>query len=130
MEDKDIILEETESEENAEIEEETDEEEEEFELSNEAKKVIKIAVIEAIVLIVLLFVCRLWVFPPMARVSELHTQIAMECVGISLTATLFSAFAITFRKVWKTHGIYIILPVIFLVFASILLMLTNEINFA
>lgn len=129
MEDKDIIVEETTLEEIEETSDET-EEEEKTELSEDTKKVIKIAVVETIILAVILFVCRLWIFPPMAKVGELHTQIAMECVGIGLTATLFSAFAITFRRVWKTHGKYIILPIIFLLFASILLMLTNEINFA
>ena len=92
-------------------------------------KVTKIAIVEALVLFIVLFICRAWIFPGMARVGEMHSIIALHSFMIGMTATLFSLFAITFRRVWKTHGKYVILPIIFTVFAFLMQTIVNEINF-
>lgn len=103
---------------------------EEGEKKNKSGKAFLISAIsEAIILLGCLFVCRMWAFPKMAETGELHTRIALECLGIGMTATIFALFALTVKKAWKTKGGYIVYPLIFLLFALGLMMAVNEVNF-
>lgn len=89
----------------------------------------KIIIAECAILAMAVFVLRLWVFPYIAQGGMKHVVIATHAFMIGLTATLFSVFAILFKRVWKSHKKYILPPAIFTVFGYILLMLANEINF-
>ena len=89
----------------------------------------KIIIAECITLAAAAFVLRLWVFPYLAQYGMKHVVISTHAFMIGLTATLFSVFAILFKRVWKSHKKYILPPAIFAVFGYILLMLANEINF-
>lgn len=94
-----------------------------------SKKHIKAAALEGGCLFAVLVVCRAWIFPILARTGELHTRMALESIGMGLTATVFAAFAITVKKTWKTKGIYILYPFIFFLFALGLSAIANEVNF-
>lgn len=93
------------------------------------KKVVAFAWAEALILFVVMLICRLSVFPKMAKVGELHTRIALECFGTGMTVTIISIMALSVKRAWKTKGIYVVYPLIFFLFAIGLLMVTNEINF-
>lgn len=92
-------------------------------------KITKIIIGEVIALVIVLIICRGFIFPPMSKVGEMHTVISLHSFMIGLTATIFSLFAITFRKVWKTHGKYVLIPVIFTVFGYLMIMIAQEISF-
>ncbi len=100
-----------------------------FGLKIKNRKSLAYALAEALVLFVVMLLCRVAVFPKMAKVGELHTRIALECFGIGMCVTIFSVLAISVKKAWKTKGIYVIYSLVFLLFAIGLLMVTNEINF-
>lgn len=93
------------------------------------KKFVLICVIEAVVLIAILAVCRIIVFPPMAKLGEMHTRIALECVGVAFVVFVISIMAISAKKAWKTYGKYIVCPIEFLLFAFCMMAIVNEINF-
>ncbi len=102
---------------------------------NEEKKVKKLSsfgkiiIAECIILMVCAVVLRLGVFPLLARGGMKHVVVATHVFMIGLTATMFSIFAIFFRRKWKSHKKYILPPAIFTLFGYILLALANEINF-
>lgn len=93
------------------------------------KRFKKIIIVEVIILVAALFVFRGLVFPVVSKTSMLHVEIAMHSLMIGLTASCFSVFAILFKRVWKTHKKYVLLPAIFTVFGYLMLMLANELNF-
>lgn len=89
----------------------------------------KVIITECIVLIILAVVMRAGVFPYLARGGMKHVVVATHTFMIGLTATVFSIFAVLFRRLWKSHKKYILIPVIFTVFGYVLLTLANELNF-
>ena len=89
----------------------------------------KIIIAECIILLLCAVILRLGVFPYLAHGGMKHVVVATHTFMIGLTATLFSLFAILFRRKWQSHKKYILLPGIFTVFGYILLILANEINF-
>lgn len=89
----------------------------------------KIIIIECAVLIVLAVVLRVLVFPYLAQGGMKHVVVATHAFMIGLTATVFSIFAVLFRRLWKTHKKYVLIPAIFTVFGYLLLMAANDINF-
>ena len=105
---------------------------EEKKLKTEKKKLsgfTKIVIAECVILFICAVILRLGVFPTLAHGGMKHVVVATHAFMIGLTATLFSAFAVVFKRKWKSHKKYIILPAIFMVFGYILLALANEINF-
>lgn len=105
--------------------EESKEQKEKKRLSNFTKFIIG----EGAVLIIALLVCRGWVFPFLARGGMGHVEIATHVMMIGVTATIFSVFAILFRRVWSTHKKYVLIPAIFTVFGFLMQMIASELNF-
>lgn len=88
----------------------------------------KIVIAEIIVLAVLLVVSRLWLFPFISGMAMLHVQIAINTLMIGICATIFTVFAVFFKKEWRKSKKYIVLPVIFTVFGYLLLKMAEEIS--
>lgn len=85
-------------------------------------------VIEAVVLFVALIVLRGVVFPAICE-SMLHIKLATHALMIGITATIFTIFALCFRKKWKTHGRFILIPVIFTIFGFMMHIISYEVDF-
>ena len=89
----------------------------------------KIVIGEIIVLLVVLVLCRIFIFPAIGgRMDMLHIQIATHTIMTGICATIFSVFAIVVKKKIKTHKKYIIIPVIFTLFGFLMHMLAEEIS--
>ncbi len=87
----------------------------------------KAVIIESAVLAVLLVVFRLFLFPLMTQ-GMMHVRVSMHIFAIGLMASIFAAFAITVKRVWKTHGKYMLMPIIFTVFGFLMQCFANEID--
>ncbi len=87
----------------------------------------KAVIIEAAVLAVLLFVFRSFLFPLMTK-GMMHVVISTHIFAIGLMASLFGAFAITVKRAWKTHGKYMLMPIIFTVFGFLMQSFANAID--
>ncbi len=87
----------------------------------------KAVIIEAAVLAALLVVFRLFLFPLMTK-GMMHVVISTHIFAIGLMASIFAAFAITVKRAWKTHGKYILMPIIFTVFGFLMQCLANEVS--
>ncbi len=89
----------------------------------------KIVIGEIVVLIIVLFVCRMFVFPELAKgMDMMHIQIATHTFVIGICATIFSVVAILVKRKMKTHKKYIILPVIFTLFGFLMQVFAEEIT--
>ena len=89
----------------------------------------KAAIIEALVLLAALILLRGVVFPLIAGKAMLHVEIAVHIFMIGATITVFTAFALTVKRAWKTHGKYMLVPLIFNVFGILVQIAANDINF-
>ncbi|MBR5535845.1 MAG: hypothetical protein IKU60_04270 [Clostridia bacterium] len=89
----------------------------------------KAVIVEIMVLCVLTVVLRIWVLPYLAHGGMLHVALSTHVFMIGLTATAFTLFAVFFKRGWRGHKKYILIPGIFTVFGYILLALANEMNF-
>ena len=88
----------------------------------------KIVIGEIIVLAVVVLLCRMWIFPLISGMDMYHIQVATHALMIGICASVFSLIAILVKRKWKTHKKYILLPVIFTVFAYILFAVSGEIS--
>lgn len=93
------------------------------------RKIKRVIIVEAMVLAAAAVVLRIWVFPYLAQGGMKHVIFATHAFMIGLTATIFSVVAISVKRLWKTHKIYVLIPVIFTVFGYLLLMAANDLNF-
>lgn len=91
-------------------------------------KIKKFILGEIIVLAVVLLLCGGWIFPLIAGEEMLHVTISIHTFMIGITATAFSLFAILFRRVWRSHKIFVLIPVVFTVFGYLMLVAANNIN--
>ena len=89
----------------------------------------KVAMIESIVLLVLLILLRGVVFPMIAGKAMLHVEIAVNLFMMGASFTVFTAVALTVKRAWKTHGKYMLVPLIFNVFGILVQIAANSINF-
>lgn len=91
-------------------------------------KVLKrIIIAECIMLAACIVLARWIIFPLIAGKSMLHVQVAMHIFMIGICATIFSLVAISIKRKWKTHGMYILIPVIFTVFGYLMQIISGEI---
>ena len=88
----------------------------------------KIIIGEGIVLAVIVLLCRIWIFPLISGIDMYHVQVAIHALMIGICTTIFTVFAILVKRKWKTHKKYILIPVIFTVFAYILYAVSGEIS--
>lgn len=88
-----------------------------------------IAIIEGIVLAAALVVFRLFIFRLLNGQNMLHVSIAVHAFMIGATLTLFCAFALTVKRAWKTHGKFMLLPVMFTVFGLLLQAMAYDVDF-
>ena len=88
----------------------------------------KIIIGEIIALAIIVLLCRIWIFPLISGIDMYHVQVAIHALMIGLCASIFTAIAILVKRKWKTHKKYILLPVIFTVFAWILYAVSSEIS--
>lgn len=89
----------------------------------------KIVIIEIIALIIVLILCRAFIFPAIGGGKDmLHIQLSTHAIMIGICATIFSVFAMAVKKKLKTHKKYIILPVIFTLFGFLMHALAEEIS--
>ncbi len=91
-------------------------------------KMKKFIIGEIIVLAIVLLLCAGWIFPAIAGPGMLHVAISVHTFMIGLTATIFSLIAVFLRKKWKTHKIYVLIPVIFTVFGYVMQIIANNTN--
>ncbi len=80
----------------------------------------KILIGEGIFCLVALFVMGGVVFPLIADIRMLHIKIALHTVIISVSVSVFTLFGIALRGKWATHKKYMLIPLIFTLFAIIL----------
>lgn len=95
----------------------------------EMRNVKRVIIVEAVMLIAAAVILRIWVFPYLAEGGMKHVAVATHAFMIGITATIFSAVAISVKRLWKTHKIYVLIPVIFTVFGYLMLMAANDLNF-
>ena len=91
-------------------------------------KFTKVIIGEIILLAVMVLVCRMWIFPVISGINMYHIQVATHAVMIGICMVIFSVMAILAKRKWKTHKKYVLLPVIFTVFAYILYVVAGEIS--
>lgn len=88
-----------------------------------------IAIIEGIVLAIALVIFRVFIFRLINDERMLHVTLSTHIFMIGATLTIFCAFAFTVKRAWKTHGKFILLPVIFTVFGILMQAMAYDVDF-
>ncbi|MGM9552415.1 MAG: hypothetical protein ACI3XA_09205, partial [Clostridia bacterium] len=76
----------------------------------------KIVIGEVAFLLLALVISRGVIFPRIAGKGMWHIRIATEIMVFGLTATIFTTFAVFFKREWRKSKKYIAIPAIFTVF--------------
>ena len=84
---------------------------------------------ECVICAALAIIMRVCVFGLLSGESMMHIRIATHALMIGLTASIFTLFALTVKRAWKTHGKYIALPLIFTLFGVLLNMAAYGVDF-
>jgi len=87
----------------------------------------KALIIEAVVLLIMAFIFRFFIFDHMVN-GMMHVIFSLHVFMIGATASAFTIIALTIKRAWKTHGIYLLFPLIFALFGFILQQLAEEIS--
>ena len=84
--------------------------------------------IESAVLIVMLFISRMWILPLLSGETMLHIRVATNIFMIGICLSIFTTFAVFFKREWRGYKKYIIIPVIFTVFGYLLMQFAQEVS--